>query len=82
MSDIPVTVATAENTPRQAVIDVRSSIDWLESQGYESIGICGTSLGSCYAFLASTHDQTFLSSFMLSLPLLNVLAQKASDFTR
>jgi dienelactone hydrolase len=39
------------------VIDIRSSIDWLESQGYESIGICGTSLGSCYAFLASTHDQ-------------------------
>ena len=33
------------------------SIDWLEQQGYESIGICGTSLGSCYAFLASTHDQ-------------------------
>ena len=42
---------------RQAVIDVRSCIDWLEQQGYQRIGIVGTSLGSCYAFLASAHDK-------------------------
>ena len=41
---------------RQAVIDVRSCFDWLEQQGYERLGIVGTSLGSCYAFLASAHD--------------------------
>ncbi|MCC7343220.1 MAG: alpha/beta hydrolase family protein [Bryobacterales bacterium] len=41
---------------RQAVIDSRSCVDWLESEGYERIGILGTSLGSCYAFLASAHD--------------------------
>lgn len=41
---------------RQAVIDVRSCYDWLEQQGYEKLGIVGTSLGSCYAFLASAHD--------------------------
>ncbi|HEX3941770.1 MAG TPA: abhydrolase domain-containing 18 [Acidobacteriaceae bacterium] len=41
---------------RQAVIDVRCAIDWLESQGYEQFGILGTSLGSCYAFLASAID--------------------------
>ena len=41
---------------RQAVIDIRSCIDWLESQGYRKFGIVGTSLGSCYAFLASAHD--------------------------
>jgi dienelactone hydrolase len=41
---------------RQAVIDTRSCADWLEGQGFESIGLVGTSLGSCYAFLASTHD--------------------------
>jgi len=41
---------------RQAVIDTRACYDWLEQQGYESFGIVGTSLGSCYAFLASAHD--------------------------
>ena len=41
---------------RQAVLDVRASIDWLESRGYEEFAIVGTSLGSCYAFLASAHD--------------------------
>ncbi|HET9839416.1 MAG TPA: abhydrolase domain-containing 18 [Candidatus Angelobacter sp.] len=41
---------------RQAVLDVRSCIDWLNSQGKDSVGVLGTSLGSCYAFLASAHD--------------------------
>ncbi|MFP5229717.1 MAG: alpha/beta hydrolase family protein [Acidobacteriota bacterium] len=41
---------------RQAVIDVRCCLDWLEEQGYEEFGILGTSLGSCYAFIASAHD--------------------------
>lgn len=44
---------------RQAVIDTRCFADWLEQQGFESIGLVGTSLGSCYAFLASTHDPRF-----------------------
>jgi hypothetical protein len=41
---------------QQAVADVRSCIDWLESQGYEQFGVLGTSLGSCYAFLAAAMD--------------------------
>jgi dienelactone hydrolase len=41
---------------RQAVTDIRSCIDWLETQGYEQFGILGTSLGSCYAFIAAAHD--------------------------
>lgn len=41
---------------RQAVVDIRSSIDWLESQGYEQFGVLGTSLGSCYAFVAAAFD--------------------------
>ena len=41
---------------RQSIIDVRSCIDWLQSQGYERIGILGTSLGSCVAFIAVVHD--------------------------
>jgi dienelactone hydrolase len=42
---------------RQAIVDARSCFDWLEQQGYERMGIVGTSLGSCYAFLASAHDK-------------------------
>jgi hypothetical protein len=42
---------------RQAVVDIRCCIDWLEDQGYEQFGVLGTSLGSCYAFLASAHDK-------------------------
>jgi len=38
------------------VCDIRASLDWLQQQGYESLGIAGTSLGSCYALLASAHD--------------------------
>jgi hypothetical protein len=41
---------------RQAVVDIRCCLDWLQDQGYEHFGVLGTSLGSCYAFLASTHD--------------------------
>jgi dienelactone hydrolase len=41
---------------RQGVIDVRCCLDWLEQQGYKRLGIVGTSLGSCYAFLAAAHD--------------------------
>jgi Alpha/beta hydrolase domain containing 18 len=41
---------------RQAVVDIRSCVDWLEQQGYEQFGILGTSLGSCYAFIAAAMD--------------------------
>jgi dienelactone hydrolase len=49
-------VARTVDATRQAVIDTRCCADWLEREGYENIGIVGTSLGSCYAFLASVHD--------------------------
>lgn len=42
---------------RQAVCDVRACVDWLEQQGYTSLGIVGTSLGACYALLAAAHDR-------------------------
>ena len=42
---------------RQAVVDLRCCLDWLEEQGYEHFGVLGTSLGSCYGFLASTFDK-------------------------
>jgi hypothetical protein len=41
---------------RQAVVDIRSCIDWLETEGYTQFGVLGTSLGSCYAFIAAAHD--------------------------
>src|SRR6202521_3721775 len=41
---------------RQGVTDVRCCLDWLEAQGYNRLGIVGTSLGSCYAFIATAHD--------------------------
>jgi len=41
---------------RQSVIDTRACLDWLEQQGYRRIGILGTSLGSCVAFIATAHD--------------------------
>jgi len=41
---------------RQSAIDVRCAIDWLQSIGYERIGVLGTSLGSCVAFMVLSHD--------------------------
>jgi dienelactone hydrolase len=42
---------------RQAVADIRSCMDWLEAEGFEQIGVLGTSLGSCYAFIAAAMDE-------------------------
>jgi hypothetical protein len=50
-------IARTVDATRQAVIDARSCLDWLQTQGYENLGIVGTSLGSCYAFLTSAHDK-------------------------
>ncbi len=41
---------------RQAVLDARGVVDWLTEQGYERIGIVGTSLGSCLSMLTMAHD--------------------------
>ena len=41
---------------RQAVLDARQAIAWLVEQGYESIGIMGTSLGSCLSMLTAAHE--------------------------
>jgi hypothetical protein len=41
---------------RQAVKDARQAIAWLRQQGYESIGILGTSLGSCLSMLTTAHE--------------------------
>jgi pimeloyl-ACP methyl ester carboxylesterase len=41
---------------RQGVIDARCCLDWLDREGFTRLGIVGTSLGSCYAFLTAAHD--------------------------
>ena len=41
---------------RQAVLDSRRAVGWLASQGFERIGILGTSLGSCLAMLTTAHE--------------------------
>lgn len=41
---------------RQAVIDARATLDWLESQGYRKFAILGTSIGSCIALITMAHD--------------------------
>jgi hypothetical protein len=41
---------------RQAVLDARRAIAWLATQGYDRIGILGTSLGSCLALLTTAHE--------------------------
>ena len=43
---------------RQAVLDTKAAVRWLKNEGYERVGIVGTSIGSCVAFLAFTHDKT------------------------
>ncbi|MGD9588961.1 MAG: alpha/beta hydrolase family protein [Pyrinomonadaceae bacterium] len=41
---------------RQAVLDTRAAVAWLKDQGYEKVGIVGTSIGSCVAFMAWVHE--------------------------
>ena len=41
---------------RQAVLDTRRALWWLRDQGYESLGLLGTSLGSCLAMLTASHE--------------------------
>jgi pimeloyl-ACP methyl ester carboxylesterase len=53
---VSANVGRTAQVNRQAVLDAKRAVDWLEAQGYERIGIMGTSLGSCLAMLAMSHD--------------------------
>jgi len=41
---------------RQAVVDIRCCLDWLEEQGYEHFGVLGTSLGFLLRLSGQRHD--------------------------
>ena len=42
---------------RQAVMDIRRAVDWLQAQGVGQIGVMGSSIGSCVSWLAFIHDE-------------------------
>ncbi len=41
---------------RQAVLDARRSLRWLEREGYTRLGILGTSIGSSVGYITLVHD--------------------------
>ena len=53
---VSANIARTVQICRQAVMDARRAIAWLASEGYDRIGILGTSLGSCLALLTTAHE--------------------------
>jgi dienelactone hydrolase len=53
---VSANVARTLQICRQAVLDARRAIAWLAAEGYDRIGILGTSLGSCLALLTTAHE--------------------------
>ena len=53
---VSASVGRTAQVCRQAVLDARRAIAWLHAKGYTSIGILGTSLGSCLSMLTTAHE--------------------------
>lgn len=53
---VSANVARTVQVCRQAVLDTRRALWWLRDQGYDSLGLLGTSLGSCLAMLTASHE--------------------------
>ena len=53
---VSANIARTVQVCRQAVLDARRAIAWLAAQGYDRIGILGTSLGSCLSLLTTAHE--------------------------
>jgi len=49
-------IARTVQVCRQAVLDVRRALWWLRDEGYDSLGLLGTSLGSCLAMITASHE--------------------------
>ncbi len=53
---VSANIARTVQICRQAVLDTRRAVAWLAREGFERIGILGTSLGSCLALLTTAHE--------------------------
>ena len=53
---VSANIGRTVQTCRQAVMDARRAIRWLALNGYDRIGILGTSLGSCLSLLTAAHE--------------------------
>lgn len=53
---VSANIARTLQVCRQAVLDARRAVAWLAAQGYDRIGILGTSLGSCLSLLTTAHE--------------------------
>ena len=53
---VSANVARTLQACRQAVLDARRAIAWLHGQGYDRIGMLGSSLGSCLSLLTTAHE--------------------------
>jgi hypothetical protein len=53
---VSANIARTLQVCRQAVLDARRAIAWLHAQGYDRIGILGSSLGSCLSLLTTAHE--------------------------
>jgi len=50
---------------RQAVLDARRAVRWLEQQGYTRLGIVGTSIGSSVGFITLAHEPALAAGVFL-----------------
>ncbi|MCH7985235.1 MAG: hypothetical protein IH847_01455 [Acidobacteria bacterium] len=50
---------------RQAVLDARRAVRWLEQQGYTRIGILGTSIGSSVSYITLAHEPALRAGVFL-----------------
>jgi hypothetical protein len=53
---VSANVARTIQVCRQAVLDARRAIAWLAAEGFDRIGILGSSLGSCLSLLTTAHE--------------------------
>jgi hypothetical protein len=53
---VSANIARTLQVCRQAVLDARRAVAWLAQEGFDRIGILGSSLGSCLSLLTTAHE--------------------------